>query len=436
MPSLLHPSTLTLAKLKADIGWPADGLAGLLDMRVFLCVSAYYGFLLATQVLLPGIEMEGQTLVCGGRHRYKFNTLRTTLLLLAGCAVGTIVYGPDFALWTFIWDHYLQIITVNMVFSFALSIYVYGRSFSVPLPGAPNAHYRELAAGGHTGNVVYDFWIGRELNPRVRLPVPFVSEVSRTLDIKTWCELRPGLIGWVILNLAHAAHQWKFTGGMTLSMAIVVFAQVLYVIDSFVMEPALLTTMDVIMDGFGFMLAFGDLVWVPFSYTLQSRYLAVFPHHMGPMGLAVTIAVQAIGYYIFRASNSQKNRFRINPADPRVAHLSFISTRTGSRLLTSGWWGMARHVNYLGDWLMSWAYCLPTGIAGYVMVSDASGRHAEQTPEVRGWGMLVTYFFMLYFAILLVHRETRDDEKCRRKYGEDWERYTQAVPSRIVPGIY
>lgn len=31
----------------------------------------------------------------------------------------------------------------------------------------------------------------------------------------------------------------------------------------------------------------------------------------------------------------------------------------------SGWWGTARHINYLGDWLMSWAYCLPTLAAGY-----------------------------------------------------------------------
>jgi hypothetical protein len=27
--------------------------------------------------------------------------------------------------------------------------------------------------------------------------------------------------------------------------------------------------MDITTDGFGFMLAFGDLAWVPFTYTLQ-----------------------------------------------------------------------------------------------------------------------------------------------------------------------
>lgn len=52
------------------------------------------------------------------------------------------------------------------------------------------------------------------------------------------------------------------------------------------------------------------------------------------------------------------------------------------------------------------------------------------------WAIPVTYFYMLYFAILLIHRERRDEEKCRRKYGKDWEKYCQQVKSRIIPGIY
>ena len=48
------------------------------------------------------------------------------------------------------------------------------------------------------------------------------------------------------------------------------------------MEPAILTTIDIINDGFGFMLSFGDLVWVPFSYSIQARYLSVHPVILGP----------------------------------------------------------------------------------------------------------------------------------------------------------
>ena len=39
--------------------------------------------------------------------------------------------------------------------------------------------------------------------------------------------------------------------------------------DALYMEKAILTTMDITTDGFGYMLAFGDLSWVPFIYSLQ-----------------------------------------------------------------------------------------------------------------------------------------------------------------------
>ena len=35
--------------------------------------------------------------------------------------------------------------------------------------------------------------------------------------------------------------------------------------------------MDIIHDGFGFMLAFGDLAWVPFTYSLQAQFLLYHP---------------------------------------------------------------------------------------------------------------------------------------------------------------
>ena len=207
------------------------------------------------------------------------------------------------------------------------------------------------------------------------------------------------------------------------------------------MEHAMLTTIDVTTDGFGFMLAFGDLVWLPFIYSLQARYLAVHPVELGIAGIAGVLAVQGFGYWIFRSANNEKNRFRTNPKHPMVAHLQFIQTKAGSKLLTSGWWGTARHINYLGDWIMGWSYCLPTGIAGYVMTqnnvfSSSTSDSKVLQGEARGWGMLITYFYLLYFAVLLVHREMRDDEKCLRKYGKDWEEYKRKVPYRLVPYIY
>jgi len=50
-----------------------------------------------------------------------------------------------------------------------------------------------------------------------------------------------------------------------------------------------------------------------------------------------------------------------NPNDPSVRHLETLPTERGTKLIVSGWWGVSRHINYLGDWMMGLAYCLPCG---------------------------------------------------------------------------
>lgn len=343
--------------------------------------------------------------------------------------IGTILQGADFTLWTFIYDNYVQLLTANIGIAAALSVFVYVRSFSIR---PENKEKRELAAGGISGNIIYDFFIGRELNPRV--DIPFFG----TTDIKAFMELRPGMLGWVLLDLAFVAHQYKVHGYVSDSIILLTLFQALYVFDALWMEKAILTTIDITTDGFGFMLAFGDLVWLPFIYSQQARYLAVYPVNLGIVGILGILCVQGFGYYLFRAANNEKNRFRNNPKDARVAHLNYMQTKSGSKLLISGWWGTARHINYLGDWIMAWSYCLPTGIAGYVIQQQksTSSRSEAVQGEARGWGMVFTYFYLIYIAVLLIHRASRDESTCMRKYGKDWVEYKKKVPSVILPGIY
>ena len=436
----MNLNSLSLEKLKKETRWPEEGIVGLFDLEVFAWVFAYYGLLVALQLLLPGTEVNGIKLATGGRHHYKFNTLTSSLIILSGLGIGTLLQGADFPVWPFIWDKLPQIFTTNLVISYAIASWVYVRSFSVPADG-PNPSHRELAPGGHSGNMLYDFFIGRELNPRVDIPTSLPLIGGQTIDIKVFFELRPGMLGYIILDLAFIVHQYSIYGYISDSIVLIALFQSLYVLDAMYMEPAILTTIDIIMDGFGFMLAFGDVCWLPFVYSLQARYLAVYPVHLGLYGLALVLSVQALGYYIFRASNNEKNRFRTDPSDPKVSHLKYIETKSGSRLLISGWWGRARHINYFGDMIMSLSYSLPTGLAGYIITAftnpetGVTTKVAEPGPA-KGFGTIFTYFYIVYFAILLIHREARDEEKCRKKYGKDWDRYTSIVKSKIIPGIY
>ena len=120
------------------------------------------------------------------------------------------------------------------------------------------------------------------------------------------------------------------------------------------------------------------------------------------------------GYYLFRTANIQKHRFRQDPNRPIWGRKpEYIRTERGTLLLVSGWWGIGRHMNYLGDLMMGLAWCLPCG-----------------------FGHPLPYFYIAYFTILLVHRERRDHDYCAEKYGADWEHYCQRVKWRILPGVY
>jgi len=302
----------------------------------------------------------------------------------------TLIFG--LAPLDLIYDYYVGLMTASMIFSFLLSVYLYLSSFD---------RGKLLAKGGNTGSAVYDFFIGRELNPRIG-----------NLDLKEFCELRPGLIGWAVINIGMCVKAYKQNGHLSLSIVLVTLFQGLYVWDALYNERAILTTMDITTDGFGFMLAFGDLSWVPFTYTLQARYLVDRDPHLSNQWILIIVFVFFLGYYIFRSANSEKDAFRRDPDADEVKHLTFLQTARGTKLLTSGWWGMARKINYTGDWLVALSWCM-----------------------LCGFDSIFPYFYAIYFLVLLVHRAFRDDEMCHEKYGDDWIEYKKRVPYMFIPGV-
>ncbi|KAJ7037473.1 ergosterol biosynthesis ERG4/ERG24 [Mycena alexandri] len=364
---------------------------GLWDTQAALLYLGWYSFCFLSWAIIPGATAEGTTLRTGNKKQYKINAFSTFILAL-GLTLGNIsLFGPQS--FTFLHDKFLGFITASIIMAVVQAVACYAASFR---QGAL------LALGGNTGNHIYDFFIGRELNPSIG-----------SFDVKTFNELRPGLILWTLINISMVCSQAVRRGGfanVTDSLWLVVLFQGAYVADSLYNEPDIFRQMDITSDGFGFMLSVGDLVWVPFVYSLQARYLVFTPVELGAVRTAAIVLVNLVGLHIFRSSNTEKNEFR-RGANPK--NLKFFTTESGSKLLTSGWWGTCRHPNYLGDLLMSLAWSLPTGF---------------RTP--------VTYFYVIYFAVLLVHRQRRDDENCERKYGKDWKKYMELVPYRIFPYIY
>jgi 7-dehydrocholesterol reductase len=84
-----------------------------------------------------------------------------------------------------------------------------------------------------------------------------------------------------------------------------------------------------------------------------------------------------------------------------------------SLLLLDGYWAISRHFHYLPEILAALSWGLPalnTALVG-------------------------PYFYVIFLTILLTDRAFRDDDRCKKKYGKDWDLYCAYVPYKIIPGI-
>jgi protein-S-isoprenylcysteine O-methyltransferase Ste14 len=355
-------------------------------------VLIFFGWMLfqgMLQVWAPGRWVEGRPLNDGSRLKYRMNGLFSwwfTWVVL----VGAVLLG-----WirpAVLYDQFGPLLTTANIFAFAFTLYLY-------------FHGKVATDDGQVlkGGFFYQYFMGTARHPRIA-----------NFDFKLFCEARPGLIGWVVLNLSIAAKQYEMHGTISVPMIMVCVFHFWYIADYYFNEDAILSTWDIRHENFGWMLVWGDLVWVPFTYTLQALYLVHHPHDLPIWAIAGICVLNFGGYYIFRSANLQKHKFRKNPDKPIWGKKpEYIKTKQGQLLLTSGWWGKSRHANYLGDLMMGLAWCLPCL-----------------------FNNLLPYFYIIYFTILLVHRERRDHIVCGLKYGKDWEAYTAKVRHRILPGVY
>lgn len=153
-----------------------------------------------------------------------------TFLLAMGIACGFIwQFGPQSL--TFIYRRWLGFTTAALIMSVVQGILCYAFSFT---------GNKLLALGGNTGNPIYDvsmvrcplysdaypsfiqFFIGRELNPSIG-----------SFDLKSFNELRPGLILWALVDVSIACEQAVRRGGTpTDSMMLVLLFQLLYIADA------------------------------------------------------------------------------------------------------------------------------------------------------------------------------------------------------------
>lgn len=351
-----------------------------------LVLLAFFAALFAGAWALPGKRVLGFPQPDGQRKYYKVNGLALWIATHFVIIGGTVAL--DWSLTRVVENFWSLLLVANVIaVAWTWLLVAQGRRAL-----APDARATTL------GSRIAEFWMGSELNP-----------TWLGVDLKVWA-YQPSLIGMSLLHVSFAYAQWDAIGTLTPQMIAYQVFWWLYMTTHYHWEPGVLSMWDVIAERFGFMLVWGDLVLVPFFYSLGGWTLVQQTEPMPWTTVAAIAAVFTLGLWIFRGANAQKDRFK---RDPKALIWGKPPELLGGRLLVSGWWGIGRKLNYSGEIMLYTAFALCSGTASWI-----------------------PYLLPLWLFTLLTHRAWRDEQRCRAKYGELWDAYTKRAKFRMIPFLY
>ncbi|KAG8526314.1 uncharacterized protein KY384_000307 [Bacidia gigantensis] len=399
------------AREKGKESWTHFGLVllNLVIQGAFPTLKAwaiYWGFLIFEGVLylyMPGIYVKGKPLEWerGKRLDYYCSgvwSFYLTIVVALGLHASRI-----FRLDTII-DEFGPIMTVSIISGFGVSIAAYAAAIW------RGKQHRM------SGRLLYDFFMGGELNPRI----------GQWLDLKMFCEVRLPWYTLFLISLGAAARQYERYGYVTGEVGFLLLAHFLYANACSKAEEAIVTTWDMYHEKWGFMLIFWNMAGVPYTYCHCAIYLASHApaeYHWNRALLALLYISYLFVYWVWDSCNGQKNRFRqqergtlsYRKTFPQVPWTTLenpntIKTKTGDSILVDGWYKYARKVHYTCDMYFALTWGLVTGF---------------KSP--------FPWFYAAFFLPMIIHRAIRDQQKCRRQYGSAWDEYEKQVPYWFIP---
>jgi len=251
-----------------------------------------------------------------------------------------------------------------------------------------------------------DFYLGRLENPQLW---------GGRIDAKMWLYL----IGAVMLELnvlSFASHHYLLYGadashGIYLCTGLLTF----FLIDYLTFEEVHLYTYDLFAERVGFKLGWGCIAFYPYFYAIPLWSTVSLPGaHTPDIVLVLYAFIFFAGWGMSRGANLQKYFFKKDRNKTFLGIKPETVSDGQKHLLVNGFWGLSRHINYLGEIVMA------TGIVLAV-----------------GHPLLIwPWLYPLYYVGLLFPRQVDDDKRCAIKYGTLWDQYIKRVPYRIIPGVY
>lgn len=363
---------------------------------------AYSVFALVIMRLLPGKIVNGPMTPKGNVPQYKDNGFACFLTTMTAFCLLTFIFKTYFSVSpTIIYDRFDEVLVLLNIFSIIFCMFLYIKGLVAP----------SSTDCGSSGNIIFDYYWGTELYPRVL-----------GFDVKVFTNCRFGMTVWPLLVCIFALKNYELYGFVD-SMFVSATLQMLYFLKFFWWESGYMCTIDIILDRAGFYICWGCLVFVPGLYTCVSLYLVSHPVHLGFPIAALIFSLGLLSLYINYDADIQKLAVRSADGDclvwgrkPTIIRAKYELESGETResiLLASGWWGLSRHFHYIPEILLAFCWSAPA-------IFDC----------------VLPYTYLIWLVMLLTHRSYRDDTKCEQKYGAFWLQYRRQVPHKIVPYIF
>ncbi len=363
-------------------------------------IALFSAFQLVLMLVLPGKTFLGPVTPAGNRPEYKLNGVAAFIL------THIVFYVTSVQLKLFpasiVYDHLGELLITLNLFALAFCLFLYFKGM----------HFPSSTDSGKNGNPIFDYYWGTELHPRLF-----------GVSLKQLCNCRISMTGWTVMVMSYAFKQQAIYGVISNGMIVAVALQMVYIFKFFWWESGYFTSLDIMHDRFGYYIAWGVLCWVPCVYTLSTAFLVTHPSDMSTPAAIALFLFGVLAIWVNYDADEQRQRTRETKGNTTIwgkkPELIEASYTTGdgkhhkNLLLVSGWWGVARHFHYLPELTLAACWIAPVGFT-----------HA------------LPWFYLFFLTILLVDRAGRDDLRCAKKYGSDWDKYKARVPYRMIPYIY
>ena len=354
----------------------------------FLAPAVVYILVTVLHLAVPARIVDGYVISpeTGKPYTYRLNGLIVFVLTIG---IWALACANDWLAWDFFWTTRWEGLAGACTFGLLFTLRVV---------------LREPATGK---GVLSEIYLGRAANPQW---------LDKRIDAKMWLYLIGAtMLGLNIFSFA-MHHAMTFPDNPSPGVTIYAALFTLFLCEYLFFERVHLYTYDFFAENVGFKLGWGCLLFYPYFYSVGLWSTAEAPNpETSPAMQTLAVGLFFFGWFFARGANMQKYTFK---RDPEARFLGLITpevlTDGNHKLLVNGFWGLSRHVNYLGEILMAIGLTLSLG-------------YPEQ---------LTPWLYPLYYVVLLVPRQIDDDRRCAAKYQGLWSDYVKRVPYRIIPGLY